>query len=70
MNGAAGPTATPLARVLENSDPGSATIPCLEARTASATELRQLRARRLLFNHLAKAPPVQVSLDSLLLFYD
>ena len=64
MNGAAGPTATPLARVLENSDPGSATIPCSEERTASATEQRQLRARRLLINHLAKAPPVQVSLDS------
>ena len=43
-NGASGPTATPLARVPGNSATELARLPCSEATTASATQLRRLRA--------------------------
>ena len=43
-NGANGPTATPLARVPEKSEPEPARLPCLEATTVLATQLRRLHA--------------------------
>ena len=46
-NGASGPTATPLARVAENSATELARLPCSEATTVLATQLRRLRALRL-----------------------
>ena len=77
-NGANGPTATPLARVLRNSDTEPAPrLPCSEATTVLATQLRRLHALlilaaaqalcpasepwSLLINRLAKTSPVQVS---------
>ena len=65
-NGADGPTATPLARVPEKSELEPARLPCLEATTVLATQLRRLHAQNLLINHLVKTPPVQVNLDILL----
>ena len=77
-NGANGPTATPLARVPEKSEPEPARLPCSEATTVLAIQLRRLRALRLaaaqalcrasepwtlLINHLVKTPPVQVGFD-------
>ena len=70
-NGANGPTATPLARVPENSATEPARLPCLEATTALATQLRRLHALMLDAaqalcraseprNPFAKTPPVQV----------
>ena len=70
-NGASGPTATPLARVPGNSATELARLPCSEATTASATQLRRLRALRLAAaqalcraseprSPFAKTPPVQV----------
>ena len=45
-SGANGPTATPLARVLEKSELELARLPCSKATTVSATQLRRLRALR------------------------
>ena len=80
-NGANGPTATPLARVLRNSDTEPAPrLPCSEATTVLATQLRRLHALilaaaqalcrasepwSLLIIHPAKTPPVQVTFDFL-----
>ena len=80
-NGANGPTATPLARVPQNSEFESARLPCSEATPVLATRLRRLHAlilaaaqalcrasepQSLLFNHLAKTPAGQVDLYILL----
>ena len=79
-NGASGPTATPLARVPEKSEPELARLPCSEATTVLATLLRRLHALLaaaqalcrasepwcLLINHLAKTPTVQVNFDAIL----
>ena len=80
-SGANGPTATPLARVPENFATEPARLPCSEATTVLATQLRRLHALildaaqalcrasepwSLLINHLVKTPPVQVNLDILL----
>ena len=43
-NGASGPTATPLAPVAENPELELARLPCSEATTVLATQLRQLHA--------------------------
>ena len=70
-NGVNGPTATPLARVPENSATELARLPCSEATTASVTQLRRLRALRLAAaqalcraseprSPFAKTPAVQV----------
>ena len=78
-NGASGPTATPLVRVPENSATEFARLPCSEATTVLATQLRRLPALRLaaaqalcrasepwvlLINHLVKTAPVQVGFDT------
>ena len=77
-NGANGPPATPPALVPENSATEPAQLPCSEATTALATQLRRLHALMpaaaqalcrasepwsLIINHLAKTPPVQVGFD-------
>ena len=77
-NGASGPTATPLAPVAENPELELARLPCLEATTVLATQLRRLHALilaaaqalcrasepwSLLIIHPAKTPPVQVTFD-------
>ena len=77
-NGENGPTATPLAHVPENSATELARLPCLEATTALATQLRRLHALMLaaaqalcrasepwslLINHLVKTSPIQVGFD-------
>ena len=77
-SGENGPTATPLARVPENSELESARLPCSEATTALATQLRRLHALilaaaqalcrasepwSLLINHLVKTPPAQVGFN-------
>ena len=79
-NGASGPTATPLAPVAENPELELARLPCLEATTVLATQLRRLHALilaaaqalcrasepwSLLIIHPAKTPPVQVTFDFL-----
>ena len=72
-NGASGPTATPLAPVAENPELELARLPCLEATTVLATQLRRLHALilaaaqalcrasepwTLFIIHRAKTPPV------------
>ena len=49
-NGVSGLTATPLARVLKNSATEHAQLPCLEATTVLATQLRRL--------HVHQIPPI------------
>ena len=63
-SGANGPTATPLALVPENSATEPARLPCSEATTVLATQLRRLHALIPAINHLAKTPPVQVCSDT------
>ena len=80
-SGENGPTATSLARVPESSDTELARLPCSEATTVLATQLRRLRALMLaaaqalcrasepwslLINHLAKTLSVQVIFDAIL----
>ena len=77
-NGETGPTATPLAPVQENPEPEPVRLPCSEATTVLATQLRRLHALMLaaaqalcrasepwslLINHLVKTAPVQVGFD-------
>ena len=77
-SGENGPTATSLARVPESSDTELARLPCSEATTVLATQLRRLHALMLaaaqalcrasepwslLINHLAETPPVQVGFN-------
>ena len=74
-NGVNGPTATPLAPVAGNLELEPARLPCLEATTVLATQLRRLHALTLdaaqalcpasepwslLINHLAKTLPVKL----------
>ena len=78
--GLSGPTATPLACAAEKSAPDLARLPCSEATTALATQLRRLHALMLaaaqamchasepwslLINHLAKTTSVQVNFDAI-----
>ena len=77
-NGVNGPTATPLAPVAENPELEPALVPCLEATTVLATQLRRLHALMKVAaaqalcrasepqSHHAQAPPVQVNLDTFL----
>ena len=80
-NGGSGPTATLLAHVATKCELENAGIPCSEAGSALATQLRRLYAPMLvvaqalcpasepwslLIHRLAKTPPVQVNLDPLL----
>ena len=44
-SGGIGPTAIPLARLVEKSEPEHAQLPCSEARTVLATKLRRLSAQ-------------------------
>ena len=44
-SGGVGPTATPLARLAEKSEPEHAQLPCSEARTVLATKLRRLSVK-------------------------
>ena len=71
-NGANGPIATPHARVPENSATEPVQLPCSEAATVLATQLRRRHVLRLdwslLINHLVKTPPIQVNLDVLYWF--
>ena len=75
-NGGNGPTATPLAPVARKSEPELARLPCSEATTVLATQLRRLRALRLDAaqalcpaseprSPFAKTPPVQVDFVTL-----
>ena len=75
-NGASGPAATPLAPVAGNPELEPALLPCSEATTVLATQLRRLHALLILaaaqalcpasepwnhlINRLVKTPPVQV----------
>ena len=78
-NGETGPTAISLARVPENSATELARLPCSEATTALAPQLRRLHALMLaaaqalcrasepwslLINHLVKTAPVQVGFNT------
>ena len=69
QNGENGQSAIHLGPMARSSDFATASI-LYRLLPAMATPLRQLPARSLLINHLAKTPPVQVNLDPFIGFDD